>query len=151
MKSISPKDAMKVSRPVLGDTIPISLWRLLRLVAMPKVFGMETAEIDEKLGKEIGKLLSINKPEDIIDAIDNAQIGICNPMEKGENFYAIEFTECFTCSGITPAVGEPICDFEVAIIEGAFEKLGIKVKEAKETKCIGGLGDKVCRVEVKTA
>ena len=149
MKDIAVQDALKVSRPVLGENIPISLWRLLRLVAMPKAFGKDAKMLDRKLGLEMGKLLNVKEPGDIITAINNAQIGICNPLEAGPGFYAVEFTECFTCSGITPAVGEAICDFEVAIIEGAFEKIGIKCKELKETKCMGGLGDNVCRIEVK--
>ena len=149
MKEISVKQALMVRRPVLGDTIPISLWRLLRLVAMPRAFGKQAAKLDRKLGIEVGKLLSVKEPEDIIDAINNAQIGICNPIEKGPGFYAIEFTECFTCSGIEPAIGEAICDFEVAIIEGALTKIGVNIESIKETKCMGGLGDPVCRVDVK--
>ena len=151
MYKISVKQATMVKRPVLGETIPISLWRLLRLVAMPKAFGNKAEELDRQLGLEMAKLLNVKKPEDIIQAINDTQIGICNPLEQKKGFYAIEFTECFTCSGITPAIGQAICDFEVAIIEGAFLKLGEKVKEIKETKCMGGLGDKVCRIEVKVA
>lgn len=150
MKPLEAEQVMKVNRPVLGDKIPLSLWRLLRLVAMPKAFGEKTAEMDYKLGYEMGKLLAVKKPEDVVDAINNAQIGICNPLEVKDNFVALEFTECFTCSGISPAVGKPICDFEVALAVGAVEKLGMKVLEAKETKCMGGLGDDVCRVELRT-
>ena len=149
MKSITQKQALMVKRPVLGENIPISLWRLLRLVAMPRAFGKDAADIDRRMGLEMGKLLNVKKPEDIIDAINNSQIGICNPLEKKKNFYAVEFTECFTCSGIEPKVGEVICDFEVAIIEGALNKIGIKIKQITETKCMGGLGDNVCRIEVK--
>ena len=150
MEPIPAEQAMKVNSPVLGDNIPLSLWRLLRLVVMPKAFGEQTAEMDYKLGYEMGKLLAVQKPQDIIEAINNAQIGICNPIEQKENFIAVEFTECFTCSGISPAIGRAICDFEVAIVVGALEKIGIQVDDAKETKCMGGLGDDVCRVEVRT-
>lgn len=96
----------------------------------------------------MGKLLNVKKPTDIIDAINNARIGICNPLEKNGNTFSIEFTECFTCSGIEPIVGKAICGFEVAMLEGAFIKMGYKISKAKETKCMGGLGDTVCRVEI---
>ena len=148
MKQISVKQAMMVNRPVLGDSIPVSLWRLLRLVAMPKAFGEKFKEVEWKLGLEMGALLNVKKPEDIIDAINSAQIGICNPLEKKKGFYAIEFTECFTCSGIKPAIGTAICGFEVALISGAFQKMGKKIINIAETKCMGGLGDNVCRIEV---
>ena len=150
IKPISAEDALKVKRPVLGENIPIALWRLLRLVAMPKAFGKDAEVLTRKLGLEMGALLNVKKPEDIIDAINNAQIGICNPLEKEKGFYAIEFTECFTCSGIKPAIGRAICDFEVALIEGAFQKMKMNVSAIEETKCMGGLGDQVCRVEVQT-
>ena len=115
---------------------------------MPKVFGGKTEEWDRKLGMEMGSLLAVESPEDIIKAIADAQIGICGPLENKGKFYAIELTECFTCSGIEPPVGKPICDFEAAIIEGAFRKIGMAAESVKETKCIGGLGDEVCRIEV---
>jgi len=148
-KILEPKDLMNVNRPVLGDKIPISLWRLLRLVAMPKAFGEKTTELDYKLGYEMGNLLSVKKPKDLVKAINDAQIGICNPLEHKDQNFAIEFTECFTCSGIYPPVGKAICDFEVALVVGAFEKMGYKVKKSAETKCMGGLGDDVCRVEIE--
>ena len=148
-REISISDTLKIKRPVLGDNLPIAFWRLLRLIAIPKVFNKDTSKINRKIGIELGRVLAVKNPEDILDAIINAQIGVPNPLEKKDGNYAIEFTECVTCSGITPPVGEAICDLEVGIIEGAFEKIGMHVADAQETKCIGGLGDKVCRIEVK--
>jgi len=150
MKEISVKQLLMIQRPTLGDHIPISFWRLIRLIAMPRALGDKTTEINRNIGLEMGKLLNVKKPEDIIDAINNSQIGLCNPLEKKAGFYAIEFKECLTCSGIKPTLGRAICDFEVAIIEGAMNKLKVKITEIKETKCIGGLGDNVCRIEIKT-
>lgn len=148
MRELTIDDALKIKRPALGDTIPLSLWRILRLVVMPKVFGKDAGQWDRKLGLEFGALLDVEAPDDIIKAINDTQIGLCNPLEQKGGFYAIEFTECFTCSGIEPPVGKPICDFEAAIIEGCFLKMGMKVESVRETKCMGGLGDEVCRIEV---
>src|SRR3989344_8598014 len=149
MKAISVNQALRIDRPTLGKTIPLSLWRLLRLVAMPRAMGEDAVELDRKIGLEFGYLLKIEKHEDISNAINRAKIGVCKPMEKNKNTYALEFTECFTCSGINPIVGEPICNFEAAIVEAALKRLGETIIEVKETKCSCGLGDKVCRIEAK--
>ena len=150
MRKISIKDVLKINRPVLGDRIPLAFWRILRLIAMPRVLGKKTEAFNKKVGNEIGKIFAVKTPEEIVTAITTSQIGICNPLEKKKGMYAIEFKECFTCSGITPPIGKPICDLEAAIIEGAFKKIGVKVKKVQETKCMGGLGDDVCRIEVET-
>ena len=47
-QEIKVENAIRVSRPILGETIPISLWRLLRLVAMPRAFGEQAEELDRR-------------------------------------------------------------------------------------------------------
>jgi predicted hydrocarbon binding protein len=152
MKNIrkpSVDEALQVLRPVLGDKIPVTFWRILRVIAMPEVFGENTFDINRAIGMEMSKTLNVKVPEDIVKEIRRLRIGVCHPLEKTDDSYAIEFTECLTCSGITPAVGAAMCDLEAGIVEGAFKELGINVEKAQETKCIGGLGDDVCRIEVK--
>jgi predicted hydrocarbon binding protein len=121
------------------------------MVAMPEVFGKDAAKINRQIGVEAGKVLTMAVPEDIVKEIRRLRIGVCRPLETTENSYAVEFTECLTCSGITPPLGAAICDLEMGIVEGAFRKIGINIESIEETKCIGGLGDDVCRIEVKTA
>jgi len=147
MKDVPVADAVKILRQNLGDAMPLSYWRLVRLVAISRAFGNSSDDVLDKLGKEIGKLLAVKTAEDIVVALEDAQVGIGNPLEVRTGFYAFEFKECCTCAGVDPLVGQPMCDMELAMIQGALEKIGIDVVGAKETKCIGGLGDPVCRFE----
>jgi predicted hydrocarbon binding protein len=148
-RQLTIEDVSKVRRPKLGPNYPVSFWRLVSLIAMPEVLGAQSPEIAYKLGYKIGEKVGIKSGQEIADVILGSGIGVTNPIEEREDFYAVEFSECFTCSGITPPAGIPLCHFEVGFVAGAVEKgLKKKIITIAETKCIGGLGHDVCRVEV---
>lgn len=149
-RELTKKDTGTVYRPTLGGNFDISLWRTFILRGLPEVLGDASKETAFKIGYKLGELLEVKTAQDIVRAILDMKIGMTNPIEEREGFIGVEFAECVTCSGINPPVGETVCDFEVGIVVGAVEKgLGKKVTEKAETLCIGGLGDEVCRVEVK--
>jgi len=59
MKDVPVADAVKILRQNLGDAMPLSYWRLVRLVAISRAFGNSSDDVLDKLGKEIGKLLAV--------------------------------------------------------------------------------------------
>lgn len=135
-------------RPVVGDNVPVILWRLIRVIGMHNILKEETATITYLLGKQIGKMLEVKNVEDLRNELINLKIGLIDVRLNTETSVHISIGECLTCSGITPPLGRPICQLEVGIIAGALEKIyaGKKVSGI-ETQCIGGMGDDVCLAE----
>lgn len=135
-------------RPIVGDNVPVILWRLIRLVGMHNILKEETATITYLLGKQIGKMLEVKNVEDLKDELIKLKIGLIDIKLNTPTNVHISIGECLTCSGITPPLGRPICQLEVGIVAGALEKIydGKKVTGV-ETECIGGMGNAVCLAE----
>ncbi|MEK9154838.1 MAG: DUF2507 domain-containing protein [Patescibacteria group bacterium] len=137
-------------RPTMGDSVPVLLWRLIRISGLHKVFEEETPTMSYFIGKHIGEMLKVDNLENLKDKLADLKIGKINFIVNSDDNVEFEIAECITCSGITPPLGRPICQLEAGIIAGALENiyLGKKVV-SEETKCIGGLGDKTCVIECK--
>jgi predicted hydrocarbon binding protein len=135
-------------RPVVGDNVPVVLWRLIRLVGMHNILKEETSTITYLLGKQIGKMLDVKSVDDLKNELIALKIGLIDIRLNTATSVHISIGECLTCAGITPPLGRPICQLEVGIVAGALEKIypGKKVSGI-ETECIGGLGDVVCLAE----
>ncbi len=136
-------------RPTVGNDIPVILWRLIRLVGLYNILGEEAQEVSYFTGKNIGQMLEIKNIDEIYKLLTDLKIGKID-FFSAPNLVHVSIQECFTCSGITPPLGRPICHLESGIIAGALENIYKEKKIfSEETKCIGGLGDKVCLIECK--
>ena len=52
-------------RPTIGDEISVTLWRLIRIGGLYKIFEEETETIVYFIGKRIGGMLNVKNIEDI--------------------------------------------------------------------------------------
>lgn len=137
-------------RPTVGDDFPVLLWRLIRMVGLPKILEEDAPIATYLMGKDIGKILKLKNLEEMTNKLAELKIGKIILSSKTKDYLRVEIGECLTCSGITPIAGRPLCHLETGIIAGVLEGLYPDRKIiGEEIKCIGGLGDDVCLVECR--
>jgi len=135
-------------RPTLGGTVPIQLYRAIRLLAFREVLGSEiSAAILRVSGRSVAQKMGVRSVQELVCALQDLSVGKLSSLEQTDEQIVLVATECATCSGL-PNIGETICHFETGFIAGGLEDvLGGRVK-AVETQC-WGLGDRVCRWEAR--
>lgn len=141
-----PLEVLKnTTRPILGDNIYITLFRVIRFADLERYLGAGANAVLYASGKEFGESLNLKSIDEIIKFCKDNKIGIVEVIN--EDLLRIRFYECITCAGL-PKMDKTLCHFEGGFIAGCLEKiLGKKVK-VKETHC-AGLGNDFCQFEVK--
>jgi signal transduction histidine kinase len=138
-------------RPTFGGTVPVSLYRAIRLLSFRELFGSRLSSAMLNLaGQTVAEKLGVSSLNDSIQALGDLGIARAAVDEHSGNQVAVIATECATCSGM-PNIGEAICSFEAGLIAGGLKDSfdGKRVK-VTETNC-WGLGDRVCRWEASVA
>ena len=143
MEKIELANAIKVDRPILGDQAGVSLYRLLRLVALEDIMGPGASAISYYAGKKLGLELNLATLDEFLEFCKEIKIGIIEVPIMTDTHIHVDVYECVTCSGMD-TVGRPICHFEGGLIAGVVESITGKSVQAKEVTCIGGLGDDSC-------
>lgn len=135
-------------RPTLGDSVPLKLYRSIRLLAFREVLGSRiSAAILGMTGRSVVKKMGVDSLRSLLRTLEELSIGKSKIEEQTDDRFVLSVTECVTCSG-TPNIGEPLCHFEAGFIAGGLEQvLGGRLR-AVETHC-WGLGDRICRFETK--
>ena len=137
-------------RPTIGDDVSVVLWRLVRVIGLHFILEEEAPTVIYFAGKQIGKMLGAKNVEEIKEKLVQLKIGTIDFPVANEEAVHVSIGECVTCAGIKPVLGQPICQLEAGIVVGALEAIYPDKKIiGEETKCIGGLGDKVCLVECR--
>jgi predicted hydrocarbon binding protein len=153
MKALS-----QVVRPKLGDTIPLSVFRVFRQFSAlhaEEILGRTGTKVvfqhaGRQLGIEVGKSLHIDDLQEylnrVFEYVEDNGIGILsvNTDEEGKMIFKLD--ECITCAGM-PDIGKKICHFEVGIVAGAVEAFLGESVAATESKCNAD-GDDFCEVTV---
>ena len=138
-------------RPNLGGTVPVSLYRAIRLLSFRELLGSELSSAMLNLaGQSVAEKLGIDGLEDSMRAFSDLSMANTTLEEKSPDRISLIATDCATCSGM-PNIGEAICSFEAGLLAGglrnAFDGRRVTVVE---TNC-WGLGDRVCRWEARPA
>ena len=135
-------------RPTLGSTVPLQLYRAVRLLAFREVLGSKvSAAILSVSGRSVAQKMRIRNVQELIRVLENLSVGKLTSLEQSDDQVVFAATECATCSGL-PNIGEPLCYFEAGFIAGGLEEVLGKHVKVIETRC-WGLGDKVCRWEAR--
>ncbi len=150
-------------RPTLGPTVPIAMFRAMRLLGMMQ--GMDNLIGDastlvysagREVGKPIGDQLAEASRGDLgtfveltVKKFQDLGVGKVSLAEARpeDGYLLIDVDECITCSGMDP-IGKKICHFEGGIVSSVMEAFTRKPNTVVETKC-NGTGDGVCQFEVK--
>ncbi len=140
-------NALKLSRPTMGDNTGVGLYRMLRLVAFEDILGTSAGGITYYAGKKLGGSLGITQLEDFLTLCKEQKIGRIEIPVFEENRIYVDVYECVTCSGLEP-VGRTLCHFEGGLIAGVVEGLLNRSVRATEKTCIGGLGHESCGFEL---
>ncbi|MDK2789747.1 MAG: uncharacterized protein PWP15_254 [Methanothermococcus sp.] len=141
-----PLDTLKnADRPILGNDIDITLFRIIRFADLEKYLGAGANAVLYASGKKFGESLGLKSVDDIIEFCRDNKIGIVEVVN--EDPLQIRVNECITCAGM-PKMDKILCHFEGGFIAGCLGNILEKKIHIKETHC-AGLGDDFCQFEVK--
>ncbi|KJS20567.1 MAG: hypothetical protein VR72_14325 [Clostridiaceae bacterium BRH_c20a] len=146
MSMHSYTDLINNSRTCLSSDIPLSTFRLLRLIGIKEILGDSAGPTLYMTGKSVGKQIPVNTTEQFMDFIIDHRIGIPEIENIDENNIIVRVWECMTCSGL-PNTGELLCHFESGLIAGAAENITGRRAKCTQTKGISH-GDSYCQFEL---
>ena len=148
MLQYSYEDMRQINRSTLGTTVPLELFRTIRLIGLNQGLPMGGKATTLTIGRKIGESLPVTSVEELLHIFEELKIGIPRIVHSDERKINIAVEDCF-CKGLPSLEDEKmVCDLEGAILEGALCKiLGRKVS-VKEIKC-NVTGHEHCEYEVK--
>src|SRR5499433_152348 len=106
-KNVDVANALRVSRPSLGDNAGVALYRLLRLVALEDIIGRGAAGTAYIAGKKLGISLGLTKLEAFLELCTALKVGIIKVPVITSTRIHVDVYECVTCSGLQ-AVGRTL-------------------------------------------
>lgn len=146
MKEYTIEDIKNIKRPNLGESVPLVLFRILRIIGMRNLLGESSGSALYMMGKYMGSVLDVKDEKDLVEMIKSLKIGIPQVEKLDENRYIVKLYECITCAGF-PYTGEMFCDMESGIIAGLFEKITGRKAKSTQTKS-WSVGYNYCEFEI---
>jgi predicted hydrocarbon binding protein len=151
-------------RPNLGNTMDVSVYRLMQFTLRDVLIKEYNTEAADKIFYEAGKLAGKEFCKELITQKDNfnefivelqellkkLKIGILR-IEKADlekMMFVLTVAEDLDCSGL-PVSGETICTYDEGFISGLLSEYTGKSFSAREVDCWCS-GDRVCRFEAKS-
>jgi uncharacterized protein len=133
MKQYSIDDIKTIVRPKLGDEVPLTLFRILRIIGMRSLLGESSGQTLYMMGKSVGNMVGATTIDEFKQKIEELKIGIPEVEIVEEDHLVVKLYECITCAGFT-YTGELFCDMESGIIAGLLEKVHGKKAKSTQTK-----------------
>ncbi|MDQ0195974.1 putative hydrocarbon binding protein [Paenibacillus wynnii] len=137
----------KMNRKILGDTVPLELFRTIRLIGMSQGLPLGGKGTTVTIGRKIGENLPVESIDDLLQLFERLKIGIPRIVYQDERRINIAVEDCF-CIGLPLSEEKMICDLEGAMLEGALCKILNKKVSVKEIKC-NVTGHEHCEYEVR--
>lgn len=147
MKNFEYSDMKSIDRTVLGDSVPLELFRAVRLIGMFQGLPMSGKGTTLTVGRKIGDSLPVNSVEELLAMFEELKIGIPSITQQNERGMTIVVDDCF-CKGLPVDDEKMVCDLEGAIMEGALRKILGRNVAVREVKC-NVHGDENCEYEVR--
>ncbi|MGD0228997.1 MAG: V4R domain-containing protein [Syntrophorhabdales bacterium] len=146
MREYTLQDIRGIARPLLGEDVPLTLFRILRIIGMRSLLGEASGHTLYIMGKSVGNMLNAKTVEDFKKTIRELRIGIPEIEVADEDHVTVKLYECITCAGF-PFTGEMFCDMESGIIAGLLEK--VYGKKARSTQVASwSAGSTYCAFDV---
>lgn len=147
MKNFEYSDMKSIDRTLLGDSVPLELFRAVRLIGMYQGLPMGGKGTTLTVGRRIGESLPVNSVEELLAMFEELKIGIPSITQQSERGMTIVVDDCF-CKGLPVDDEKMVCDLEGAIMEGALRKILNRNVAVREVKC-NVHGDENCEYEVR--
>ncbi len=146
MKEYSIEEVSHIVRPQLGEDIPLTLYRILRVIGMRKILGETSGATLYMMGKQVGSMVGAKDLGEFEEKIKELKVGIPEVQVIDEDHVIVKLYECITCAGFV-YTGEMFCDMESGIIAGLLE--GVFKKKAKSTQTKSwSVGYNFCEFEI---
>lgn len=149
MELFTYEDMKNIDRKVLGNSVPLELFRSVRLIGMFQGLPMKGKNTTVTVGRKIGQSLPVHSIEDVLAIFKELKIGIPVILEATEKEYLVAIEDCF-CKGLPVHEGNMTCDLEGAILEGAISSFYDGKVMVHEVKCNVN-GDEHCEYRIKLA
>jgi uncharacterized protein len=146
MKEYSLQEIKSIARPKLGEDVPLTLFRILRIIGMRSLLGESSGQTLYVMGKSVGNMLNAATIEEFKTAIEELRIGIPEVEVVDQDNLIVRLYECITCAGFVYS-GEMFCDMESGIIAGLLERVYQKKAQSTQTKSWSS-GYTYCEFEV---
>ena len=146
MKEYSIEEVSRIVRPKLGEDIPLTLYRILRVIGMRNILGETSGATLYMMGKQVGAMIGANDLGEFEKKIKELKVGIPEVRVVDEDHVIIKLYECITCAGFA-YTGEMFCDMESGIIAGLLEAIFKKKAKSTQTKS-WSVGFNYCEFEV---
>jgi uncharacterized protein len=146
MKEYTLQEIKSIARPNLGEDVPLSLFRILRIIGMRSLLGESSGQTLYVMGKSVGNMLDATTLEEFKKTIEELRIGIPEIEIIDDDHLIVKLYECITCAGFA-FTGEMFCDMESGIIAGLLERVYAKKAKSTQTKS-WSVGYNYCEFDV---
>ena len=133
MKQYTFDDIKTIVRPKLGDEVPLTLFRILRIIGMRSLLGESSGQTLYMMGKSVGNMVGASTIDEFRQKIEELKIGIPEVEFVEDDHLVVKLYECITCAGFV-YTGELFCDMESGVIAGLLEKVYSKKAKSTQTK-----------------
>ncbi|WP_071394130.1 V4R domain-containing protein [Bacillus tuaregi] len=147
MRIFTFEDMKKIDRKKLGPSVPLELFRSVRLIGMYQGLPLKGKNTTITVGREIGKSLPVQSLDDVLSVFQELKIGVPHILHQTEHDLHIVIEDCF-CKGLPFHEGHLVCDLEGAILEGAISMTYDGAVSVREVKCNVN-GDEHCEYWVR--
>ncbi|GGA30294.1 V4R domain-containing protein [Paenibacillus physcomitrellae] len=147
MRDYTFEDMKQINRSELGATVPLELFRTIRLIGMYQGLPMGGKGTTLTVGRKIGENLPANTVEELFQLFRDLKIGLPMIVDQNERSLRVAVEDCF-CKGLPVDEEKMVCDLEGAIMEGALKKILNRTVSVREVKC-NVHGDERCEYEVR--
>jgi len=141
------EDMKKIDRKQLGNTVPLELFRTIRLIGLHQGLPMGGKGTTVTLGRKIGENLPVQSLEELLGLFEELKIGLPRITHSDSQIIRVVVEDCF-CKGLPVMDEKMVCDLEGAIMEGALTRIMNRRVAVKETKC-NVHGDEHCEYEIR--
>ena len=147
MKNFEYEDMKSIDRSILGDSVPLELFRAVRLIGMYQGLPMGGRGTTLTVGRKIGESLPVKTVDELLNMFKDLKIGIPSITQSNERGMTIVVDDYF-CKGLPVDDEKMVCDLEGAIMEGALRKILSRNVAVREVKC-NVHGDDNCEYEIR--
>jgi Predicted hydrocarbon binding protein (contains V4R domain) len=147
MNGFTFEDMKKIDRKDLGDTVPLELFRTIRLIGMYQALPLGGKGTTLTIGRKIGETLPVASLEELLKLFEDLRIGIPHIIHRDDSYIRIAVDDCF-CKGLPVQEEKMVCDLEGAIMEGALTRIMNRRVTVKEVKCNIN-GDEHCEYDIR--